>query len=318
MKKSETQPAISEDLSLLLDQAWKLSRERHGNRLTAHIPGMFVVNGTRGRYRAVSITGAGCDLGCEHCRGKLLVSMPAADEPEKLLALGREAAARGDAGMLITGGCDAHGRLPWRDFLPVIAELKETTDLFISAHPGMIDARTARSMKRAGVDQALVDVIGDEDTARKVYHLADGTRGILQTLDSLADAGLEIVPHILFGLHYGKLRGEKAAAAILNNYPLKKYVVVALMPFKGTPMEDVTPPEVEEVVRFLAETRLELPHLLASLGCARPRGLYRRRLDPLAIRAGVNSIALATESALDLAAAMGLEIERKPTCCSLG
>ena len=307
-----------EQLSALLDRAWIESRSRHGNRLTVHVPGMFVVNGRRGRYRAISITGDRCELDCDHCKGSLLRTMPRASDPEILLSRGLEAAERGDFGLLVTGGCDAQGRLPWKGFLGAIRSLKNSTNLTITVHSGQVDRETAVALKEAGVDQALVDVIGDDATARKVYHLPGGTSTIRRTMDSLAAAGLEIVPHILFGLYYGIERGEKASLELLKQYPLKKYVVVVMVPKKGTPMAGITAPRPERAASFIASARLGLPNLQASLGCAKPRGHYSRELDTLAVKAGINSLALPSDLALEEARNRGLEVVYKETCCSLG
>ncbi|MBI4963431.1 MAG: radical SAM protein [Desulfomonile tiedjei] len=308
----------SEELSLLSERAWLESRNRHGNRLSVHVPGMFVVNGRRGKYRAVSITGNRCELDCEHCKGTLLKTMPHAEDSRSLLRLGLEAAARGDFGLLVTGGCDEQGRLPWKGFLQAIRLLKARTDLTITVHSGQVDSETAAALKESGVDQALVDVIGDDATAREVYHLAGGVRSIQETLDALAAAELEIVPHVLYGLYYGKERGEQAALEILKQYPLNKYVVVVVVPKKGTPMSDISVPSPSRVAAFLAEARLKLPNLKASLGCARPRGHYGRALDVLAVKAGVNSLALPSDRALEEAQVRGLDVVYKETCCSLG
>ncbi|MEW6533806.1 MAG: radical SAM protein [Thermodesulfobacteriota bacterium] len=310
-------PAPSQPLPGLLEQAWNLSRAAHGWLLTVHVPGMFVVDGRRGKYRAVSITGEGCALDCEHCKGSLLKTMAHALDAEALIRLGREAVARGDHGMLVTGGCDELGRLPWNDFIFAIETLKAETDLAISVHSGQIDLPTARGLKAAGVDQVLVDVIGDDRTAREVYHLPHGAATVRQTLDALAEVDLEIVPHIVFGIHYGKPRGERAALEMLKSYPIKQYVVVVLMPAKGTPMAEVVAPEPEEVASFLAWARLELPQVHAGLGCARPRGKYRRELDVLAVRAGINSVALPSDQCLEEARKRGLEISFRETCCSV-
>jgi lipoyl synthase len=316
-RKSPENP-VSEALSPLLERAWMESRTRHGYRLTVHVPGMFIVNGHRGKYRVVSVTGGRCELDCEHCKGSLLKTMPSAPDPESLLSLGREAAARGDIGLLVTGGCDAQGRLPWKDYLPAIRSLKACTNLTITVHSGQVNEDTAVALRESGVDQALVDVIGDEATARQVYHLNGGVSTIRKTMDSLAAAGLEIVPHILYGLYYGMKRGEQAALEILKQYPLRKYVVVVVVPKKGTPMADISLPPPDRVATFLAEARRQLPDLMASLGCARPRGRYSRDLDVLAVKAGINSLALPSDPALKEAQARGLDVVYKETCCSLG
>ncbi|MEW6350908.1 MAG: radical SAM protein [Thermodesulfobacteriota bacterium] len=301
----------------LFSESWRLSRAYHGNSLSVHMPGMFVVNGRRGKYRAVSITGTQCELNCEHCKGSLLKTMAHACSGDSLYRLGMEAHARGDLGMLVSGGCDSTGRLPWQEFLPAIRRLKQNTNLVITVHAGTVDAGTAAALKEAGTDQALVDVIGDEETARQVYHLPAGTAGIRGTLEALRAANLEVVPHIVFGLHYGEEKGEWQALRMLSDFPLTRYVVVVLTPMKGTPMAGVTPPGPVDVARFLARARIELPGLKAHLGCARPRGRYRRELDVQAIRAGINAIAIPCDAALEEAEAMGLEISVTEGCCSL-
>ncbi|HMK36855.1 MAG TPA: radical SAM protein [Desulfomonilaceae bacterium] len=311
-------PQLIPELPDLLAKAWDISRAHCGNTLTVHIPGMFVVNGRRGGFRAVSITGSRCDLDCEHCRGLLLRTMPHAQTPEELLQFGWDAWKRGDHGMLVTGGCDREGKLPWSSFLPVLRRLKQETALKITIHAGQLDLPAARKLKEAGIDQALVDVIGDDETAREVYHLKQGTATVRKTMDALSQAGLEIIPHVLFGLHYGRELGETAAVDMLKQYPLSQYVVVVLMPARETPMADVSPPAPERVAAFLARARIELPHLRASLGCARPRGFYRRTLDVLAVRAGVNSLALPSDQGLEEAERMGLSVVFRETCCSLG
>jgi lipoyl synthase len=309
--------AICDDLEPELWSAWQASRERHGNRLVVSVPGMFVVDGRRGKYRAVSITGNQCALNCDHCRGTLLKTMPDAATPERLLELAREAEKRGDLGMLVTGGCDARGGLPWEAFGATIARIKAHTGLRISVHTGILDAPTARLLKASGVDQALIDVIADETTARDVYHLPDAVHGVRRTLDALAACGLETVPHIIYGIHFGTRRGEFEALRMLRDYPLKKFVIVVLMPSGDTAMEQVIPPRVEEVARFLCRAREELPDPEMSLGCARPRGRYRLALDFLAVRAGINGLALPSDWALAEAERLGLEVVYQQTCCSV-
>jgi hypothetical protein len=314
LKKS----AIPEKLEKKLTRAWDISRSIHGYTLLAHIPGMFVVNGVRGRHRAVSITGAACDLSCEHCKGLLLKTMPWAQTPEALKNIAIEARARGDSGLLITGGCDSRGRLPWGRFLETIHWIKKNTGLTITAHPGQVDEAMAVDLKASGVDQALVDIIGDDETANRVCHLPKGAQTIVKTLDALFRAGLEVAPHIVCGLYYGKMKGEHLAIDLLTDYPFRKYIIVVLTPAKGASMEKAQPPLVEDVAQFIADARLKAPRMESGLGCARPRGRYAARLDRLAVIAGVNSIALASDLALDEARSRGLTIERHDNCCSLG
>ncbi|MGC8658571.1 MAG: radical SAM protein [Desulfomonilaceae bacterium] len=306
---SETEPLITE--------AWRLSRSLHGNDLTIYQPGMFVINGRKGAYHSVSITGTRCDLSCDHCGGQLLLNMQPATVPEDLVKFALRADSRGDAGILISGGCDSNGALPWSHFIKAVEEIKQRTSLIVTAHTGQIDLKTAKALKRAGVDQTLIDVIGDDSTAREIFHLRKGTKTVYQSMDNLYAAGLEVVPHILYGIHYGLEKGEQNALDMISKYCPSKYVIVVFTPMKHTRMVNVKPPAAKDVARFIARARIRIPEAKSSLGCARPGGEYRKELDLLAIKAGVNSLAVGYEYVAEMAVKLGLNVIHKYTCCSL-
>ncbi|MCX5872521.1 MAG: radical SAM protein [Deltaproteobacteria bacterium] len=307
---------MSETESLFME-AWRLSRAAHGFDLTIYQPGMFVIDGRRGAYHAVSITGTQCALDCDHCGGQLLKNMRPAMKPGDLIDLALKAAGRGDQGILISGGCDEYGSLPWSDFITAIEQIKNKTNLIVTVHTGQVDIGIARAFSNAGVDQALIDVIGDDATAREIFHLKDGIAPILRSMDALFQAGLEVVPHILYGIHYGKEKGEHEALEIICKYPLRKYVVVVITPLKGTRMSFIEVPSPKSVASFIAEARLMIPEAKCSLGCARPGGKYRKELDLLALRAGINSLAIGSDHVIKEAEKLGLNVIQKSTCCSL-
>ncbi len=82
-------------------------------------------------------------------------------------------------------------------------------------------------------------------------------------------------------------------------------------------MENVPPPSPELVASFIARARIRYPQMKASLGCARPRGMYGRKLAGLAVRAGVNSLAMPTEEIVREMLEKGLEVTYSESCCSL-
>ena len=110
------------------------------------VPGMVVYEGKRGRFPAMSITGGQCALQCAHCRGNLLQGMADVSTPESLLQRARGAQARGDAGILISGGCAKDGRLPWEAFAEALAGIKRQTGLFVAVHSGFVDAGPGQSL----------------------------------------------------------------------------------------------------------------------------------------------------------------------------
>jgi uncharacterized radical SAM superfamily protein len=305
------------ELAALLARAREVSWVNHGKKLTVATPGMFMVYGRKGRYPAVSLTGKACELNCDHCAGRLLETMLPAESPDELIALGRKLKGQGQHGFLLSGGSDQEGRLPWQKILPAIERVIQETGLTVTAHVARIDAATASALKNAGVRQALIDVVGAEETACQVLHLSDGLQAQEETMSALAEAGLEVVPHIILGLHKGRMLGEERALSLVAGLNTKRVVLVVLMPLKHTPFEGLEPPAVEDAARFMALARDILPTQAHHLGCARPRGRYRAGLDALAVEAGINVLAIPSDAALDKARELGVEISHADTCCSL-
>lgn len=300
----------------LFEAAWEVTRAYHGYGFTFFLPGMVRYGRDRGRYPAVSITGTSCRLMCEHCRGRLLQPMIHVSDPEEMLQKGRRLGSAGSLGLLLSGGSDSEGRLPWERYQPAIARLRKETSLHLSAHVGFPSRDTCLHLREAGIAQALIDVMGDEETASRIYHLP-GLRTVLDSLEAISESGLQLVPHIVAGLYYGKIRSEQRAIEILKPYRPAALVIVVLTPLKMTPMEDVSPPSPLEVARLIARARLAMPDVPIALGCERPRNREGLILETLAIRAGANRMAVWSEEAIEEAYRLGLTPRFQPTCCSL-
>lgn len=298
-----------------LQAARELSWKHLGKTIIFYLPGMFRLDGATGKYPALSITGGDCVLGCDHCQGTILNSMIHIESSDQLVSRCRRLAAKGSHGVLISGGCNAEGRLPWDPFIPAIKAIKTETDLFISVHSGLVDDLQAFRLKQAGVDQALIDVIGDDETFKTVCHVPFGVNRIETAMASLQRAKIPIVPHIVCGLHYGKIRGEKNAVAMISRFRVQQVVIVSLMTIPGTPMVQARHPAPEAVADIIAEVRFAMPQTPISLGCARRRG--NSRMEVMAIEAGVNRLVLPSEEAVERAAAYGLNIRYQQTCCSV-
>jgi hypothetical protein len=218
--------------------------------------------------------------------------------------------------MLLSGGSDGQGRLPWDTYLGAIRRIHDARGLFLSAHVGFPDLKTCRSLKNAGLRQALLDVMGDDRTAREIYHLK-GLDSVLKAADGIAASGLAFIPHIVAGLYYGDMRAEEKALVRLRSYRPSAVVIVVLTPLKGTPMAEVSPPSPLEVARLIARARLTMPRVPVSLGCERPRNRDGLRMEKLAILAGATRMAVWSEEAVQSALGLGLAPRFQPTCCSL-
>ena len=268
------------------------------------------------RFAAISLTGRACALACAHCGHRLLETMLPAPTPGDLVELGRRLKEQGCQGVLISGGADARGRVPFHAHLEAIAGLK-ALGLAVIVHTGLVDAAGARDLARAGVDQALFDVIGDDETVRQVYGLPYRAADYERSLALLREAGLAVAPHVVAGLHFGQLRGELRALEMVQRVGADVLVIVVLRPLPGSRMARVRPPAPEEVGRLVATARLLLPHTPLTLGCARPAGRAGAEMEVLALRAGVNALAYPHPDTVRLAAGLGLEATFKESCCTL-
>jgi uncharacterized radical SAM superfamily protein len=315
MKKGNDNKIQKKDRDLF-NQAWNVARENHGSNVTFYLPGMIRYGKMRGLYPALSLTGDRCQLLCEHCKGLLLKPMIKAEDPETLITKCLRLAHSGHVGVLLSGGSDREGRLPWKKFYHAIHTIKTETDLFLSVHSGFLDFNTAVALKEAGVDQALIDIMGDEETATTIYHL-DSLQKVITSLENLFKSGIDVIPHIVAGLMHGKIHGEYNALNIIRRFNPSSFVIVVLTPLKGTPMSGVLPPSPIEVVRLIATARLMMPHTPISLGCERPRNRQGHLMEELAIYAGVSRMAVWSKKTIDLALNLGLKPRFQPTCCSV-
>jgi uncharacterized radical SAM superfamily protein len=236
--------------------------------------------------------------------------------PDDLFELCAQLEKNGAVGCLISGGCLPDGSVPLGKFIDAIAKIKKELNLTVIVHTGVIDFSTAKRLKAAGVDAALIDVIGSDETIRQVYHLDVSVADYERSLRAFCDSWIPFVPHVLVGLHYGELKGELEALKMIAKYSPSAVITIAFMPIRGTPMQNVSPPESEDIAKILVSARLLMPETPLVLGCMRPKGEHRKRTDMLAVRAGVDAIAFPVEEAIRLAESLKLETSFSSLCCS--
>ncbi len=309
------------ELERASNTAQKISWNNFGKKIRFYAPsfiyyktGYFCSSPTA--FPSISVTGSSCALKCKHCDGKVLNTMFPALTPKELFTLCVKLKKGGAIGCLISGGCLPDGSVPLDKFVDAIAKVKSELGLTIAAHTGVIDLSTARRLKEAGVDAALIDIIGSDETIREVYQLKVSVEDFDSSLKALHISEIPLVPHVLVGLHHGKLKGELNALRMISKYSPSAVTIIAFMPIHGTLMEKVDPPEPEDIAKVLVAARLMMPQTPTVLGCMRPKGKHRIRTDMLAVKAGVNAIAFPAEEAIRLAESTGLETTFSSLCCS--
>ena len=136
------------------------------------------------------------------------------------------------------------------------------------------------------------------------------------SLKNLVDRNVKVAPHVVVGLHYGRIMGEYEALEIISRYSIAALVLVMLTPMCNTPMVDVVPPGIEEMRGIFAAARDMFPSTPILLGCARPAGKYRLQLDKMALDMGINGIAYPAEGVVQYASEKGLTPVFSEYCCS--
>ena len=269
-------------------------------------------------FPAFSITAGGCALMCDHCEARILEPMIPAIKPEILDRKVRQLIETEDLqGFLLSGGSNKRNEIRYTRFYPVIEQLKrDFPHLRIAIHTALTDEAGAKEMEAAGVDVAMLDIIGSEETIREVYHLDRPVDDFEATVAALCSTSMQISPHIVIGLHYGRILGEENALDILSRYDTKALVLVVIMPFYAKPGTFETP-DAHEVGRIFLEARKRLPDRQVLLGCARPAGMHKRITDAYAVMAGLDGIAFPADGAVAVAAMTGRPFHQAHACCSI-
>jgi len=277
-----------------------------------------IVGCGKNTWPAVSITGGECGLACDHCKAKILEPMIAARTPEALWRVVNDEIARGAQGMLLSGGSNHRNEVEYDAFYPTIRRVKNAFPEFrIALHTALVGRDIARRMEASGIDAAMMDVIGAQDTISQVYHLKRSVADFEHSLECLTATSLKVVPHIVLGLHYGRMLGEWNALEIVKRHQPAALVLVVVMPFYAPAARPFATPDPRAVGRFFADARERLPDIPLLLGCARPAGRVKSQIDAYAVMAGFNGIAHPADGMVELAARLGREVRVTPACCSI-
>lgn len=305
-----------------VEAAKNLSIRHFGRRILFYVPSfIFYKTGYYSssvtQFPSISVTGSSCPIQCKHCGGITLKTMYPATSPEKLIELCKELKEKGAIGCLISGGCMEDGSVSLDNFVDAMAEIKQDLNLTLVVHTGIIHEKTAKKLKKARIEAALIDIIGSDETIQEIYNLDNSVKDYEDSLRALHDAGIPTVPHVLVGLHYGKLKGEHHALKIVSKYNPSAVIIIAFTPIRGTAMEHVQPPSPSVINEVLVSARLSMPSTPLALGCMRPKGTHRKKTDVLAVKAGVNGIAFPEEDAIRFVESEGYDIQFSSSCCSL-
>jgi lipoyl synthase len=278
-----------------MDRAWQVRRTHFADEIVWSIPLDTAV---------LSLTGGTCALDCAHCGGIYLRSMKPISQ----------ALPDGSSSCLISGGCDVSGRVPVLAHLDRVRAWRPGRRM--NWHVGLISEVEMAAIADL-VDVISFDMVGDDDTIREVYGLDRPVRDWVRTYRMLRQHATT-VPHVTIGLRGGRLGHERPAFDLLEEVGTDRLVLLVFVPTPGTRYADRQPPSVEAAAELIAEARVRFPRAELTLGCMRPRGAYRERLDELAVRSGANGVVSPSRRAREVADDLGLVPRTQRECCVFG
>ena len=263
---------------------------------------------------AISVTGEACGLNCAHCGARYLKGMR---PPDEALAAFSDPSARS---ALISGGSDAYGHVPIEGWPERISQ--DHPDLSINCHTGIIDEEGAAKLK-GKVDVISYDYVSDIRITGGIYASRSSPEDYVRSF-ILASNAAPTIPHITVGLlgpdsepafSIGAL-DEIRALAYEGRIPEPPgIVVIVFRPTKGTRMQGELPPGEDAVADVIWHAKASFPASPVSLGCMRPAGRYRSKLDLLALKAGADIIVMPAKEAVLFAQAEGYDVISADECC---
>jgi len=302
----------SKDLIEIFNLTQEITRKNFNNILKIYIPTM--------RFPAISITGSDCALECEHCNKKYLKGMKQILNTKELEQFLFHLSKKNGVGALISGGSTVDGSVPLLNFLDTIKKVKRETDLIINTHTGLLNEETAKKLAEANVDIVSFDINMDEEVVRNVYHLDIELSEYKKAIDLLKKYELNIVPHICIGLHYGKLNKELESIRFIKETKINPslIVVIVLIPPKDSKIKFKLP-KPEDIAKVIAILRVAFPKTEISLGCMRPRGKIKTKIEKVAIKAGITRIEIPSRDTLKWLKNYNSKIQFKffSACCAI-
>ncbi|UCE80498.1 MAG: radical SAM protein [Methanobacteriota archaeon] len=267
-------------------------------------------------FPSVSVTGGTCALDCKHCSGVHIERMLHARDPDALLKLADRLNDTDAIGFLLTGGSNANGKVPLSEFAGAIKTIKESTELRINAHVGLMPKPELEELVSAGVDAFSTDVYGSDSAIRTTLGLNASCQDFLSVIADLSDIGAPVIaPHICVGIEGGEIVGENTAIEALAPYAPDAVVIIAFVPTKGTAYEHMNPPSNKDVLDIIDAARRTLPRSRLLLGCMRQR--VEREWEEAAVKAGLDGIAVPSRRTMHALSMSGWRLIEKRMCCAI-
>lgn len=244
------------------------------------------------RCALLSIKTGGCPEDCGYCGQSAAYDTPVQAIPLLSVAEVKEHASRAKqlGATRFCMGAAWRGPRDGPQFDRVLEMVRAVRELGMEACVtlGMLTDEQARRLREAG----LTAYNHNLDTSRRYYPNIIRTRTYddrLATLRAVHQAGISVCCGGILGM--GESEEDRllllAELAALDS-PLESIPINCLVPVPGTPLQDASPVDAIQLVRFVATTRITFPRARVRLSAGRNQ--MRRELQVLCFLAGANSI----------------------------
>ena len=225
----------------------------------------------------LSIKTGGCPETCNYCAQSSSWKKDTELKAEKLmdvddvLAAARRAKDAGSTRFCMGTAWRGPGQVGKGQFERVLKMTESVRDMGmeVCATLGMLDHEQARRLREAG----LTAYNHNLDTSPEFYPKVTSSRNYedrLNTIAAVRDAGISVCCGGILGL--GEEERDRASLMrVLANLPEhpESVPINALVPVKGTPLQDLKPPKGLEMVRAVAVARIVMPKTVVRLSAGR-------------------------------------------------
>jgi hypothetical protein len=225
--------------------------------------------------------------------------------PGDLLSLAEDIQKNGGTGFLLSGGCDAQGKVPLLPYVDAVRSIKTSAQLMVNLHPGLLSGEEAERLATSLADRASFDLVLDPEVIRSRMHLDRTPGDYLDSFRALCRAFPgRVAPHVLLGTGKEECELEAVRVACREEVPC-----VILLSLIGGKMED----REGRLLRAVREARGNGKAVI--LGCMRPRGDADLEIEVL--EAGAEGMASPSAETMKRIRERGWKVEEHRYCCAL-
>ena len=211
---------------------------------------------------------------------------------------------------MVSGGFDVKGQLPLLANLEYLKQL----DKKLNIHLGVCDREIIDRLKP--LNPIISFDFNHDEEMLKAAGFSVKPKDYLKSYQLLVQETFTVIPHLLVGRNRGKIQSEYHSLEILADYSPPAVVFLIFTPTPGTAFAGSSPPDLTELEKFFAQAKATLPKTAFYLGCLRPKGILREKIDRLAINYDFAKIVMPAPKTKARAREAGFTINEESECCA--